>query len=101
MYFFNLALFDLVQDCGPIANSLSNGTATQTGTLYEDVASYVCDAGFMIARGVVERWITCNATGSWNDTAPSACVPIGTVTQCSHAIYLLHNLANCTKYVHV
>ena len=58
-------------DCGPLPPP-ANGDVIAAATTFGSIASYFCDAGFMMSGGTPDR--TCQADGSWTGSPPM-CVP--------------------------
>ena len=55
-------------DCGNLANP-TNGRVDLTGTTFGSLATYSCNAGFILAQGSKIR--QCEANGQWSGTAPN------------------------------
>ena len=55
-----------VVDCGDLDDPI-NGQVSLSGTTFESIATYTCDPGFTLTRGV-ER--TCRENGQWSGNEP-------------------------------
>ena len=63
----------IVADCGALDPPL-NGTVSVDKTVYESIAMYTCDDGYILMG---ERHRLCLANGSWSNEEP----------MCKHKIY--------------
>jgi hypothetical protein len=87
MYFVLNGYWWFSTDCGSLSTVISNGKASQSGTLFEDTTVYTCNTGHYISQGVVTQTVTCLDTGKWNGTAVK-CIPVGKRTICVFEIWL-------------
>ena len=60
-------MFVTVVDCGSLTDP-ANGAVSLTNTTYNSVATYSCNNGYNLVGDTTR---TCQASGSWSETAPT------------------------------
>ncbi len=69
-----LLLIDV--SCGSLSNP-ANGQCSTTGTVYQSIASYSCNTGYILS-GVQSQ--TCQDNGQWSGSAPECVRKLRTST---------------------
>ena len=54
-------------DCGTLTDP-QNGEVTLTATTFMSTATYSCNSGYILSENETR---TCEASGTWSDTAPT------------------------------